>query len=132
MVFIPTLIKILSLWTKMSDCQTGIEPHYINTFRNPYCNTKRFSVQQMDQCHYQRPCRENVSHCNLISNIKTERKLKYIFISNKQKSTTQEMIKYTQNKIYLPLYSLTENNTCIVKLCRKSSFGMFHFSASVS
>lgn len=29
------------------------------------------------------------------------------------------MIKYTQNKIYLPLYSLTENNTCIVKLCRK-------------
>lgn len=29
------------------------------------------------------------------------------------------MIKYTQNKIYLPFYLLTENNTSIVKLCRK-------------
>lgn len=30
------------------------------------------------------------------------------------------MIKYTQNKIYLPLYALTEKTTHVfVKLCRK-------------
>lgn len=34
-------------------------------------------------------------------------------------TNTHEMIKYTQNKIYLPLYLLTGNNTSIVKLCRK-------------
>ena len=43
------------------------------------------------------------------------------------------MIKYTQNKIYLPLYSLTEKQHMYCKAVPKtSSFGMFHFSASVS
>lgn len=42
------------------------------------------------------------------------------------------MVKYTQNNIYFSLYPLTENNTYCKAVLKTRSFGMFHFSASVS
>lgn len=48
----------------------------------------------------------------------------FLFQINIKYSTTQKMIKYTQNKIYLSLYSLAEKNMYYKAVPKTSSFGI--------